>query len=224
MDNKNTAKTAAKENKVIIATTDAHMQAAQDATNRQNAVYDKQAQDAQDAQTKPFIDNSSLDLRKPTAATTAPTAAPTAATTAAAPKTKTRKKNTAKPAAKENKGFATHSLIDWCKKAYSLTTLDRANGTVYHINLNGAHKKLIKTANFENKMGVFFGGMLNSVLSSLATSGQNYLTVLHSKSNVYKIVRPTLSYAQIITVQKQIVKICGTPKIAVGQGYNIDQK
>lgn len=176
--------------------------------------------DAQTAQTdaKPFIDNSHLDLRaKPTQ--TAQTTTQTAQTT-----TKPRKKNKVKTAVKENGGFATHSLIDWCKKAYSLTTLDRANGTVYHINLNGAHKKLIKTANFENKCGVFFGGMLNSVLATLATSGQNYLTVLHSKSNVYKIVRPTLSYAQIITVQKQIVKVCGTPKIKIGQGYNIDQK
>ena len=169
----------------------------------------------------PFIDNSKLDLRaKPQATDTGATGA-TVTKPNKAKQAKARARAKALQA-KGAKGIPTQDLVKWCVKAYSLTKLDRANGVVYHIALNGSHKKLIKIATWENKGGVFLGGMVNATMAPLATSSNNYLTVHHSKSNVYKVVRPTLTMAQMVTLQQAIVKVCGTPKVPVGDGLNLD--
>lgn len=118
--------------------------------------------------------------------------------------------------------FNTHKLIDWTRAAYDLQRLDRANGIVYHIKQGNGHKKLIKLATFENKAGLFFGAILNGSMQDLATDKTKNLTVLHTKSNVYKIVKPTLSYANMVALQTAIVKVCGKGKVAIGHGLTID--
>ncbi|KKK82892.1 hypothetical protein LCGC14_2798840 [marine sediment metagenome] len=118
--------------------------------------------------------------------------------------------------------FDTHKLITWVKAAYDTTTLDRNNGTVTLVKVGNAHKKVIKQGTFENKQGVFFGSILNSTMADLSTDKAKNLTVLHSKSNVYKVVKPTLSYANMVALQTAIVKVCGKGKVAIGHGLTID--
>lgn len=115
-----------------------------------------------------------------------------------------------------DKPIKTHNLIAWVCQAYDVQVLDRQNGTVYHVLQGASHKKLIKQATFENKGGVFFGGMLNGSMADLATKGNDYLTVLHVKSNVYKVVKPTLTYGQLTQLQTAIVKVIGKGKLAIG--------
>ena len=118
--------------------------------------------------------------------------------------------------------FDTHKLVKWAQQAYDLQRLDRGNGIVYHIKQGNGHKKLIKIATFENKQGLFFGAMLNSTMVDLSTDKAKNLTILHSKSNVYKVVKPTLSYANMVALQTAIVKVCGKGKVAIGHGLTID--
>lgn len=110
-------------------------------------------------------------------------------------------------------GIPTQDLVKWVCQAYDTSILDRSNGKVYHVSVGGgSHKKLIKLPTFENKQGVFFGSMVNGVMSDLAKQD---ITKHHVKSNVYKIVKSTLDPNQFLLVLGAIVKVCGDPKVPI---------
>lgn len=113
----------------------------------------------------------------------------------------------------KDKGLDTQkSIIPWFKASYDVVVVNRANGIVYNALVGASHKKVVKVPTFENKGGLFFGGLLNSVMQPLAKSG---LTTYHSKSNVYKTTKKTLTKTQAISLRQAIVKVIGPSKVAV---------